>query len=407
MSRDFHNNPAAIAYGSVLPGARTSSSSIAASAIQPAAPSPSSSIPPTSPNLKSQISNLKSPAAPSLSSSMPSISSISSIPSTQSTSPNLKSQISNLKSPYPQSFSEIDALSTHAERRLKSWFAAVPDPSIEQLAHASQAIWRLTSVRKTLILAASPNFQARSGRRAKAAINTALSEAMRELEAEMARFMPIFNELKLGARTSPSAIPAPAIQPAAPSPSLGAQTPSSASPASHPVIPSPSSSMPSISSAPSTSPNFKSQISNLKSPSRAFRGSLHVPEIPFWRPRTPRSPASHGPNPNSPSNIEHLSLNPNPQSSSPHSAFGFPHSSIPSCPSLRAPLNTAQAASRQVESLCKSADLPLGQRTSPSTPAPAGQPVSPSSSSSTPPTPRSAPPSPHFPHAHLNAHPAP
>ena len=44
----------------------------------------------------------------------------------------------------------VEAVALRAERRLNLWFDAVPSPSIEQLGVATQAIWRLAAVCKTL-----------------------------------------------------------------------------------------------------------------------------------------------------------------------------------------------------------------------------------------------------------------
>ena len=110
------------------------------------------------------------------------------------------------------SLEEVDALATRAEQRLHLWFDVVESepPTSAQLAEVSQAIWRLTAVRKTLILATlNPTLTAPRGRKQKdesKAFFRNLNDHISALELALSKFLAPYPKTpakKTGPRVAP------------------------------------------------------------------------------------------------------------------------------------------------------------------------------------------------------------
>lgn len=271
--------------------------------------------------------------------------------------------------PIPAHLLPVEQLAVRAEQRLNLWFDCTPQPPIDQLAVATQAIWRLAAVRKTLMVAAGHRFKPAKG--SGRTIPPELARAMQELETLAAGLNPPRRPAPPAAATGGSA------------PTAAAAPGSSAAPAASPA---PAASAPPAPLGPLRSPRVTSALRPLSLSSLLPR----LPGLPASPPAPPRDASSRrDPKAPSPATPAHS-----------HTPARTPGAPIALCPTLRAPLNTASAAARQVESLCKSSGVPPTPPSpqAPSAPALANPAAShPTPVSASPPRPNTARASAHLP----------
>ena len=198
------------------------------------------------------------------------------------------------KSPARPNLDEIEAMVRRAEARLKLWFDAVPEPSLEQLDIATLALWRMTSVHKTLYFFRQGEY----ARRCAIPLPKEFLRSIRVMEETLDLLHPPKPKSpKSQAKTMPPLPPLPSgMSPLPPLPPL---------------------------------PSMRVVFPPLHPPQRK-------PPVP--KPEPQPEPASE---PASKSWIEFE--NPRP---------------VSDCPKLRNPMHTAQAVMRQADKLCTEAGLP-------------------------------------------------
>jgi hypothetical protein len=198
--------------------------------------------------------------------------------------------------PPPPDLAAAADLASRVEKRLGRWLDLEPNPTIEQIASASQAVWRLTAVRKTLLIAAN-GYPVRR-------------KSLREIDPELADILRLVLDLEqaVSARNNPE---------------KAAQSPN-----------------PTVAMSPEPTPQPKTPDNPLQPPPPDHPSFPSSTKFTGYRTPPRRRPASV---PSVPS-----------MSSTPSSS----HSShLSSCPSLRAPFHSARAAESQVNALYKSSSL--------------------------------------------------
>ena len=207
----------------------------------------------------------------------------------------------------PAPISHIAAIAERAEAHLYNFFTSVHNPTIEQVALSTQALWRVMAVRKTLHLLIFPGADKRHRRTKSDPTMTYLEHRTAELQDYLAQFQSLTRSL----RKKPESTPSDAQQPEVPPP---AGTPSNSSS----IAENSSEAQPSFVVTPSGGSSNNSS-SNSAPSSSASSASLRF----------------------------------NNSSSS---------STAPQCPTLRSPATTIRAADRQAARLAKAADAPIVPR---------------------------------------------
>lgn len=219
---------------------------------------------------------------------------------------------------------EAIATADHAQARLNLFLESVPLPTAAQLADLTQAIWRLTAVRKTIYLIAIGKYSYKGV----VPFPKGLKKNIRILEEAVSLLCP-------------------------PRPALAAfrRCGSGASPRLSTGLPS-----------------LDGNAPRLRLRRRGPQKLKPAPESnaltdPMWHGHPARDLSIAGPESNSLIDSVLESSHSELDSSAPCNA--------PACPELRAPLNTAQAAARQADQLCEQAGLPAPETTTEiPTPAP-------------------------------------
>jgi hypothetical protein len=200
----------------------------------------------------------------------------------------------------------------HAQERLNLFLDAVPLPTAAQLADLSQAIWRLTAVRKTIYLIAIGKYSYKGA----VPFPKGLKKNIQVLEEAVKLLCPL---------------PLPR-----PSTSISARRGSASVPCG------------------SSAPPLSTGLPSLGGGAPRLHLRRRAPQIP--KPAPPDEPApDQDPNSSGPLTDDSALRAPSSALESPPSAL---ECQAPACPELRAPLSTAQAAARQADELCQQAGLP-------------------------------------------------
>ncbi len=217
---------------------------------------------------------------------------------------------------------DVETLCKNSEQRLKQWFDHTRiDCPIEETAIATHAIWRLAAVRKTLLIAQGAYPVHHTKKRAPADKSlAALGRMVIELQRSMSQLSrPASPTPASSATHNPSQLPAP--------------TPNS----NQPLQQRPSDALPKI------------------------QGIRAIGVIRSFSPRHPKPATAPPPEPLSSFDLCPSSLSSSDSSSSEPSApsadANLPAFNPSACPTLRAPMHTAQQAAKQIETLCQSAGL--------------------------------------------------